>query len=90
MLTVIAAVLIGGTSLTGGDGGLFGTFLGVTFLGVIQNALQLGNVSAFYQGLVSGSILILAVGLGVLRAHLSRVRQREARRRAVSSEAAVE
>jgi ribose/xylose/arabinose/galactoside ABC-type transport system permease subunit len=74
MLTVIAAVLIGGTSLSGGDGGLFGTFLGVLFLGIIRNALQLSDVSTFYQGLVSGGILIAAVGLGVLRQHASRVR----------------
>lgn len=74
MLTVVAAVLIGGTSFAGGEGGLFGTFLGVLFLGIIQNALQLGDVSAFYQGLVSGVILIVAVGIGVLREHAARLR----------------
>lgn len=67
MLNVIAAVLIGGTAFTGGDGGLFGTAIGVLFLGVVQNALQLSSVSTFWQGTVSGSILILAVGIGVLR-----------------------
>ena len=67
MLAVIAAVLIGGTAFTGGDGGLLGTAIGVLFLGVVQNGLQLSDVSTFWQGTVSGSILILAVGLGVLR-----------------------
>jgi ribose transport system permease protein len=67
MLNVIAAVLIGGTAFTGGDGGLFGTVVGVLFLGVVQNGLQLSSVSTFWQGTVSGSILILAVGIGVLR-----------------------
>jgi ribose transport system permease protein len=67
MLTVIAAVLIGGTAFTGGDGGLLGTVVGVLFLGVIQNGLQLSNISTFWQGTVSGLILICAVGLGVLR-----------------------
>jgi ribose/xylose/arabinose/galactoside ABC-type transport system permease subunit len=67
MLSVIAAVLIGGTAFTGGDGGLLGTAIGVMFLGLVQNGLQLSSVSTFWQGTVSGSILILAVGLGVLR-----------------------
>jgi ribose transport system permease protein len=67
LLTVLAAVLIGGTSFTGGVGGVAGTAIGVVFLGVIQNGLTLSNVSSFWQGIVSGSILIIAVGLGVLR-----------------------
>ncbi|MCW2954337.1 MAG: inner-rane translocator [Conexibacter sp.] len=67
LLTVVAAVLIGGTAYTGGEGGVFGTLIGVLFLGVIQNGLTLSNVSAFWQGTVSGVILIAAVGLGVLR-----------------------
>lgn len=69
VLTVIAGVLIGGTAFTGGDGGIFGTVLGVAFLGVIQNGLQLSDISAFWQGTVSGLILIGAVGLGVLGQH---------------------
>lgn len=73
MLTVIAAVLIGGTAFTGGDGGLVGTMIGVLFLGVISNGLSLLGVSAFWQGTVSGLILISAVGLGVLRVHGGRL-----------------
>ena len=69
MLTVVAAVLIGGTAFTGGEGGLFGTFVGVLFLGVVQNGLSLSGVSAFWQGMVSGWILIAAVGIGVIREH---------------------
>ena len=45
MLSVIAAVLIGGTAFTGGDGGLLGTVIGVLFLGIVQNGLQLSDVS---------------------------------------------
>jgi ribose transport system permease protein len=67
MLAVIAAVLIGGMSMSGGEGGLLGTFVGVLFLGVIQNGLTLKGVSAFWQGTVTGLILLLAVGLSVLR-----------------------
>jgi ribose transport system permease protein len=83
-LTVAAAVLIGGTAFTGGDGGLLGTALGIVFLGVIQNGLLLTNVSAFWQGTVSGLILIIAVGFGVLRDYGLALRQRRivvARRR---------
>jgi ribose transport system permease protein len=67
LLTVIAAVLIGGTAYTGGEGGVLGTLIGVLFLGVVQNGLTLADVSSFWQGTVSGAMLISAVGLGVLR-----------------------
>jgi ribose transport system permease protein len=69
LLTVVAAVLIGGTAFTGGQGGVFGTFIGVLFLGVLQNGLTLSDVSSFWQGAVSGVVLIAAVGLGVQRAN---------------------
>ena len=72
LLTVIAAVLIGGTAFTGGDGGLLGTAIGGLFLGVIQDGLDLSNVSTFWQGTVSGLILICAVGIGVLRSSQAR------------------
>ena len=67
LLTVIAAVLIGGTAYTGGEGGVIGTLIGVVFLGVVQNGLTLADVSSFWQGTVGGVMLISAVGLGVLR-----------------------
>jgi ribose/xylose/arabinose/galactoside ABC-type transport system permease subunit len=64
LLTVITAVLIGGTAYTGGEGGILGTVIGVVFLGVVQNGLTLSDVSSFWQGTVSGVILIAAVWLG--------------------------
>ena len=67
LLTVVAAVLIGGTAFTGGEGGVFGTLIGVLFLGVLQNGLTLSDVSAFWHGTVSGVVLIAAVALGVPR-----------------------
>jgi len=67
LLTVVAAVLIGGTAYTGGEGGVLGTLIGVVFLGVVQNGLTLSGVSSFWHGTVSGVILIAAVGLGVRR-----------------------
>ena len=75
LMTVLAAVLIGGTAFTGGEGGVFGTTIGVLFLGVIQNALTLSGVSSFWQGMVTGAILIVAVWLGGLRQLLRRRRQ---------------
>jgi ribose transport system permease protein len=75
LLTVLAAVLIGGTAYTGGEGGVFGTMVGVLFLSVIQNGLTLNGVSSFWQGMVSGLILILAVWVGGLRQLLRRRRQ---------------
>lgn len=75
LMTVLAAVLIGGTAFTGGEGGVFGTMIGVMFLGVIQNGLTLTGVSSFWQGMVSGGILILAVWLGGLRQLMRRRRQ---------------
>jgi ribose transport system permease protein len=63
LLTVIAAVLIGGTTYTGGEGGVIGTLIGVVFLGVVQNGLTLADVPSFWQGTVSGVLLILAVAL---------------------------
>jgi ribose/xylose/arabinose/galactoside ABC-type transport system permease subunit len=86
MLSVIAAVLIGGTAFTGGDGGLLGTVIGVLFLGIVQNGLQLSDVSTFWQGTVSGLILILAVGIGVLRDRgvISRWKARRSQQRTVA------
>jgi ribose transport system permease protein len=69
LLTVVAAVLVGGTAFTGGEGGVFGTLIGVLFLGVLQNGLTLSDVSPFWHGTVSGVVLIATVGLGVLRAN---------------------
>lgn len=82
LLTVLAAVLIGGTSFTGGIGGVLGTAIGVLFLGVVQNGLVLSNVSSYWQGIVSGAILIAAVGLGVIRARGGRITQLRAARAA--------
>ncbi len=60
-LTVISAVVIGGTSLFGGIGGVGGTVVGAALIGVLQNGLQFNNVSSYTQSIVIGLILILAV-----------------------------
>lgn len=60
-LDAVAAVAIGGTSLAGGSGTVTGTFLGVLILGVISNGLNLLNISAFYQQVIKGLIILAAV-----------------------------
>lgn len=60
-LEAIAAVLLGGTSLAGGSGGVGGTILGVLFLGILQNGLSIAGVPSFWQEVVTGVILIVAV-----------------------------
>ncbi|MEX2592006.1 MAG: ABC transporter permease [Anditalea sp.] len=60
-LDAIAAVVIGGTSLAGGIGSIGGTVLGVLLIGVINNGLDLLNVSSYYQQIIKGVIIIAAV-----------------------------
>jgi ribose transport system permease protein len=60
-LDVIAAVVIGGTSMSGGKGTVIGTVVGVLILGVVGNMLNMLQVSTYLQGLVKGLIIIAAV-----------------------------
>jgi sugar transport system permease protein len=60
-LDVIAAVIIGGTSLTGGAGTIRGTMVGIVFLGVIINGMTLMNVSEYWQHVVRGALILSAV-----------------------------
>ncbi len=60
-LNAIAAVVIGGTSLFGGQGGVIGTFIGAMLIGVLQNALVIRNVNPYVQPIVVGAIIILSV-----------------------------
>jgi ribose transport system permease protein len=60
-LNAIAAILLGGTALTGGAGGVGGTVLGVLFIGVLQNGLSLSGVPTYWQQIVTGIILVAAV-----------------------------
>ena len=60
-LDSITAVVIGGTSLFGGRGGVFGTFIGALIMGVLQNGLNLLAVQSYYQQMAIGAVLILAV-----------------------------
>ena len=66
-LTAAAAVLLGGTSFYGGIGGVGGTVVGVLLISVLQNGLGLMGVSSFWQGVVTGAVLIAAVALDRLQ-----------------------
>jgi rhamnose transport system permease protein len=71
-MKVIAAVVVGGTAITGGRGTLAGTLLGVVLLGAIGPALTYLGVSAYWERAIQGAIILVAVGLNVVP---SRVRQ---------------
>jgi ribose transport system permease protein len=60
-LDAIAAVVIGGTSLSGGTGGIGGTVIGVLIIGVLRNGLNLLSVSPFMQQVIIGAVIVLAV-----------------------------
>lgn len=63
LLTVIAAVILGGTSLLGGRGFVLGTLIAVLILGTLDNALVILGVSSFWQEITHGVVLLLAVGI---------------------------
>lgn len=60
-LDAIAAVVVGGTSLFGGRGGVFGTLVGALIIGVINNGMNLLNVPGFYQQVVKGGVILAAL-----------------------------
>lgn len=74
-LDAIAAVVIGGTALVGGEGGVGGTVIGVFIIGVLSNGLDIVGLSDFWQRVVTGMIIILVVAVDQWR------RARAARRR---------
>ena len=66
-LDVIASVVIGGTSLMGGRGGVWGTLIGALLIGTINNGMNLLGISSYWQAVVKGLIIVGAVWLDRLR-----------------------
>jgi ribose/xylose/arabinose/galactoside ABC-type transport system permease subunit len=62
-LTVVAACIIGGTSTFGGKGSMFGTLIGALIMSVLTNGMVLMRISTYYQNILLGAIIIVAVGL---------------------------
>ncbi|HET7221255.1 MAG TPA: hypothetical protein VFJ02_24535, partial [Vicinamibacterales bacterium] len=67
-LKVIAAVVVGGTAITGGRGNAAGTLLGVVLLGMIGPALTFLGVSAYWERAIQGVIILAAVAVDAMRA----------------------
>jgi ribose transport system permease protein len=65
-LPVIAACVLGGCSLAGGQGNVFGVIIGVLFLGLLSNVLVMLNVSTFWHDPINGIVLVFAVSLDIL------------------------
>lgn len=61
-LDAIAAVVIGGTALSGGRGGVIGTIIGVLIIGLLRNGLNLLSITAFWQQVIIGVVILFAVG----------------------------
>lgn len=70
-LEVIAAVVVGGTSLMGGQGKIFGTLVGAFIIAVIKNGMNLTNVDPFNQKIVLGAVLLIAVLIDTLKSRHS-------------------
>ena len=67
LLEAIAAVVVGGTSLMGGQGSIVGTFFGALLIGLLYNAMNLLNIDSYLQKVVLGVVILLAVVLDELR-----------------------
>lgn len=66
-LDAIAAVVVGGMSLSGGEGSIIRSLIGALIIGVLNNGLNLLNVDPFVQPVVKGLVILIAVGLDRLK-----------------------
>ena len=60
-MDAIAAVVLGGTSLAGGKGRMFGTLIGALIIGTLNNGMNLLGISSFWQQIVKGIVILIAV-----------------------------
>lgn len=70
-MEAIAATVIGGTSITGGSGGVIGSILGAILMGIIKNGLVMLNVSTYWQQIVTGLVVIIAIIMDLTRRKLA-------------------
>jgi ribose transport system permease protein len=66
-MSAIAAVVIGGTSILGGEGAVWRTLFGVLLLQLISNGMNILDIAPFYQKIVQGAIILFAVALDAIR-----------------------
>ncbi|MFT3984152.1 MAG: ribose ABC transporter permease, partial [Lachnospiraceae bacterium] len=66
-MDAIAAVVVGGTSMAGGSGKIGGTIIGGLIIGIMNNGLNLLNVNSFWQYVVKGTVILLAVFIDYVR-----------------------
>jgi ribose transport system permease protein len=71
LLIILAAVIIGGTALEGGRGTVIGTLVGILLLGIISNGLVLEDISSFWQPVVVGALLLIAIIIDEVRRRAS-------------------
>jgi len=77
-MDVIAAVILGGVNVLGGEGSLLGTVLGVTLFAIIRNGLTLLHISSYWEKIILGSVMVIAICFVVIqknraRSHTSKV-----------------
>ena len=66
-MDAIAAVVVGGTSMAGGSGKIGGTIIGALIIGILNNGLNLLNVNSFWQDVVKGIVILLAVFIDYIK-----------------------
>ena len=66
-MDAIAAVVVGGTSMSGGSGKIGGTIIGALIIGILNNGLNLLNVNSFWQDVVKGIVILLAVFIDYIK-----------------------
>lgn len=66
-MEAVAASVLGGTSVLGGEGGIIGTVMGAVVVAIIRNAIVLLEVSTYYQQMITGAVILIAVIVDVQR-----------------------
>lgn len=67
LMPAITAAIIGGTSLSGGEGTILGTILGAVFMGILANGIVLLGISAYWERVIIGAVVLVAVIIDILR-----------------------